>query len=554
MSAETIDSLLVSLGLETDAKSFQKANDAIKGVKDTVLQLGAASGTALSFNALTAGVAKTTLEMSRLSKNTGFTIRQIDGLRSVMNSLDIEADSAFGIVQKIFNLQEQAKFGELGDRAYWSGIFDPQKFAGMKDKMEALKYLVASYEKMDASQKRIFRSGMPEGDDSPLVRTMEMGIGKLNERLEKFYSLPGSGVIDQGLLDSSQKFNDELGTLKSNFELLGRSMAKDLLPPVNALLKAVNGFAKEHPDAAKYGLYAAGAGGSYAGWKLLQRFLPGTGNGAGTSGSSWISRFLMNPVTISAASVFTPGNIFTSAEDARSMSNPEALRRRNWALNNPGVPYPRNDMSPQSLYSGNAPRGIRNNNPGNLNFAGQSGASLENGPNARFAKFETMEQGIAALHRQIGLYLARGENTLSDIVNTYAPASDSNDVQAYISSLSNATGLGAFDRINPDDSETLIRLVKGIIDYENGTGYVSLADVAGGVNSGPDLSNYQYLSSTPPNPILRNNTNSGTVIQQTNHNTINANGVDAEEVIRRMDERNTLSLNYALSLTKTDNY
>ena len=42
--AETIDSLLVSLGLETDAKSFQKANNAIKGVKDGVLQLAAAAG------------------------------------------------------------------------------------------------------------------------------------------------------------------------------------------------------------------------------------------------------------------------------------------------------------------------------------------------------------------------------------------------------------------------------------------------------------------------------------------------------------------------------
>ena len=39
--AETIDQLLVSLGLETDAKSFQAANDAMKSVKDGILQLAA---------------------------------------------------------------------------------------------------------------------------------------------------------------------------------------------------------------------------------------------------------------------------------------------------------------------------------------------------------------------------------------------------------------------------------------------------------------------------------------------------------------------------------
>nr|WP_275938411.1 hypothetical protein [Pectobacterium brasiliense] len=43
-NAGTIDSLLVSLGLETDAKSFQKGADAIKGVTDGMIQLAAAAG------------------------------------------------------------------------------------------------------------------------------------------------------------------------------------------------------------------------------------------------------------------------------------------------------------------------------------------------------------------------------------------------------------------------------------------------------------------------------------------------------------------------------
>lgn len=42
--AETIDSLLVSLGLDVDQKSFKEANDALKGVKDTALLLFSAAG------------------------------------------------------------------------------------------------------------------------------------------------------------------------------------------------------------------------------------------------------------------------------------------------------------------------------------------------------------------------------------------------------------------------------------------------------------------------------------------------------------------------------
>ncbi|CNK17779.1 lysozyme [Yersinia frederiksenii] len=79
--SETIDSLLVSLGLETDAKSFQTANDAVKGIKDGILQLAAAAGTGVGLKALTADLSSSVLEMDRLSKITNFTVKQIDGLR-----------------------------------------------------------------------------------------------------------------------------------------------------------------------------------------------------------------------------------------------------------------------------------------------------------------------------------------------------------------------------------------------------------------------------------------------------------------------------------------
>lgn len=57
------------------------------------------------------------------------------------------------------------------------------------------------------------------------------------------------------------------------------------------------------------------------------------------------------------------------------------------------------DIAGPSGSGGSLPRGIRNNNPGNLNFAGQRGASLEGGPGGRFATFDTMDEGVAALYR-----------------------------------------------------------------------------------------------------------------------------------------------------------
>lgn len=113
-------------------------------------------------------------------------------------------------------------------------------------------------------------------------------------------------------------------------------------------------------------------------------------------------------------------------------------------------------------------RGIRNNNPGNLNFAGQKGATLESGPNARFASFPTMLEGIAALDRQVMLYLKRGKNTIDQIIDIYAPSSDGNNTSSYKSYLSQYTGLGVKEKIDGSNFEIMRKLIQGIINHENG--------------------------------------------------------------------------------------
>lgn len=128
-------------------------------------------------------------------------------------------------------------------------------------------------------------------------------------------------------------------------------------------------------------------------------------------------------------------------------------------------------------------RGVRNHNPGNLNFAGQPGAHLETGPNARFAAFGTMQEGIAALITQLGLYAKRGIDTISGIVKTYAPAADGNNVAAYIAALVKATGHGANEHLDLSNLDTLIPLVQGIARHE-GNGNLTTEQVLGGIRLG----------------------------------------------------------------------
>jgi hypothetical protein len=92
----------------------------------------------------------------------------------------------------------------------------------------------------------------------------------------------------------------------------------------------------------------------------------------------------------------------------------------------------------------------RNNNPGNLMYAGQPGATP--GPGG-FAVFDTLASGQAALVGQINLDATRGTDvngnptgTVGQFLASYAPAAAGNDTASYIANVSAMTGF------SPDDS------------------------------------------------------------------------------------------------------
>ncbi|EME2055566.1 lytic transglycosylase [Cronobacter sakazakii] len=130
------------------------------------------------------------------------------------------------------------------------------------------------------------------------------------------------------------------------------------------------------------------------------------------------------------------------------------------------------DDEPEQLgQSAKAPRGIRNNNPGNIEFRGQSGATLER-PGGRFARFETAYDGLKALSRQLMRYFegkttGKPLQTLNDIISTWAPGNE-NNTGAYIAQLSKMMGVAPDAILNLKDPQVMSSLMNGIIHHENG--------------------------------------------------------------------------------------
>jgi hypothetical protein len=85
------------------------------------------------------------------------------------------------------------------------------------------------------------------------------------------------------------------------------------------------------------------------------------------------------------------------------------------------------------------------NNPGNLMYAGQAGATATS---SGLAQFDSLADGQAALANQIQIYAGRGD-TISQMMATYAPASiPGNNPTAYAGYVADALG------VSPDTALT----------------------------------------------------------------------------------------------------
>jgi hypothetical protein len=150
----------------------------------------------------------------------------------------------------------------------------------------------------------------------------------------------------------------------------------------------------------------------------------------------------------------------------------------------PVTPNPTSDLlssvenitvTAQKLY-GTAPRGIRNNNPGNLRtilpperpWNGQTGDD-----GSGYGVYATPALGVRAMSKQLQKDAASA-NTLSEIITSWAPPNE-NDTTAYIDDVSTRLGVNASAPFSL--YENLPLLVPAMIQHENGEQPYAQSDI-----------------------------------------------------------------------------
>jgi hypothetical protein len=119
------------------------------------------------------------------------------------------------------------------------------------------------------------------------------------------------------------------------------------------------------------------------------------------------------------------------------------------------------------------PRGIRNNNPGNIEINSRNDWKGKIVPSRdhRFETFETMEYGIRALLIILRNYIRKGHNSVELIIKRWAPSSE-NNTEAYIKAVCAYMGV-----IRNEELffilEDMLPLTKAICKHENGGEYIT---------------------------------------------------------------------------------
>lgn len=118
-----------------------------------------------------------------------------------------------------------------------------------------------------------------------------------------------------------------------------------------------------------------------------------------------------------------------------------------------------------------APRGIRNNNPGNIDYnpnnawRGQLPRDVKVEP--RFARFDTPFNGIRALAKLLLNYRKiHGLRTVESLIARWAPSNE-NDTKAYARQVGQRMGISIYEPLTLNKA-TLQGLVTAIIWHENG--------------------------------------------------------------------------------------
>lgn len=525
MSTTVIDALIVTLGL--DPKGFKKgseevrkerdamekgarrqdteegkrakqraleakgAADAIKKIRNEVVGMVAAFVSVSAIKGFIERITQSDAAVGRLSKNLGMSTIELSAWKEAGDKLGGTGEDIEGAFRNINRIVQDFRLhgGSDAQTPLARAGLDIDKFlARSTTQQDRMRMLADAYKKLSPQDAQSFggAAGFSEGAINVLMRgsaAIDVVVGKQRE-------MNATSERDAQLAqDRITAWNE----ITSAITGAGREMLNDATPAIMAVLGAVKSlveYARNHMSVVEPIVISLTlALGALAAVKFAG-LLSGIAGVSGALASAAIPASALMMILGKAGLV---GAVGAASYGLATMLGADKLG--SWlggkAFDLFGPSYNPNGGSrtasgrvtggaPASAAGGRMTRGMRNNNPGNLNYAGQEGATKESGPGGRFAVFQSMEHGVVALAKQLQLYASRGNDTVRGIISKYAPESE-NNTAAYIASMTKRMGVGPDQKLDLNNINVLREVIAGISTVENGAGRLGIGQINSGL-------------------------------------------------------------------------
>ena len=436
-----IDSLVVTLGL--DSSGFKKGQTEVKkGLDDTRknadqtakdmeaagkraasffgsirTELLALVGVTLSAQGIKTFITNMTSDLMRLgieSRALDISAKSLDGWERAAAAAGSTAERMAGTLgnfqKTLTNIrtgggQDDPLFGALASFAGATGAnFDYQN-----DNAEKIMRKIASnWGKLSKDAQRRF-GGMFGFDNAT---QQGLSSGALVKDADHFRD------ISRALPEATEKalaFNRRLEEMKQNFSAASQVLYEALIPYIEKLIPLIEKFgiwiSTHGPEISKFFSDTAdeinkvvdAVGGWENALKILLVYVAGSWALGMISAVGRVAKSF-GPLLVAMAAVSAWDKLGNAESEAKqqNMSTGEYLVKKlqdkdseKDSPKNRFLKWWRSLKSVDNSYDayGTMPRGIRNNNPGNLNYVGQAGATMEGGEGGRFAVFESMQHG-----------------------------------------------------------------------------------------------------------------------------------------------------------------
>ncbi|MBB3004358.1 hypothetical protein FHX57_006740 [Paraburkholderia tropica] len=510
MSDNVLREFLVSLGFKIDEAGLKKFENSVEGVTKSVINIGA--GIAAAATGVVAGVKIISSQMENLyyaSQRTGATVGNIMALRYAAGQIGLSADQAQGALENFARtLRLNPGSGGLLDSLGVKGGDPAELFTGFIEKMKGMQpYVAAAY------------AGL-FGIDPDTLLMLENGLPKLEDEKKKYASkLAAFGIDPDQAAAAGKDFNNSIRVVKDTFNDLWIVIESKLAPVLTPLVDQFEKFAENHAGEVAQGIADAvanlanwiqsvnwkkvgddfdsvyqalgGLKGILIGLAAIQlmplvtsilNLVSAVGKLGAVAAGGAIGGLLkvLGPIALMFHSENLnegEGGYLKDRQDAAANIDPSTFDF-NGAANRGGSAPAANSTASQD--DGNqsfgtivelppaatktAPRGIRNNNPGNIVYGGFAKSMGATGSDGRFAVFQSMDDGIKAAIELLKGYVAKGYDTVRKIISRWAPASE-NNTSAYIDAVAKKLGISADMRLSGDQ---LGGVAQAIFQHENG--------------------------------------------------------------------------------------